>query len=155
MVANPARGQRNSFCFRFLSPFASENLVSWYRFSRPVPSPLIIQTSAEFRAYSRDFSRFLRRRPNNIPPTDIGSVLPCLLGRANTYRWRSLPSVHRHRASSPQGSSSNNGCCLFRFHHEPTTVFIMCLSFPHTHFLYLVGRYDAENRGGGWTCAIQ
>ena len=49
------------------------------------------------------------------PPYTIGSV-PSLSGYAIAYRWRSLPRVHRHRASSPQGSSSN-GCCHFAGHH--------------------------------------
>ena len=36
-VANPARGQLNSFFSSSLSLFAPENLVSRDRFSRPVP----------------------------------------------------------------------------------------------------------------------
>ena len=43
-------------------------------------------------------------------PHTIRSVLS-LSGHATAYRWRSLPRVRWHRASSPQGSSSN-GCCL-------------------------------------------
>ena len=50
-----------------------------------------------------------------IPPTTIGPLLS-LSGHAIPYRWRSLPRVRQHRASSPQGSS-RNGFCLFRFHH--------------------------------------
>ena len=38
------------------------------------------------------------------PPYAIGSV-PSLSGHAVAYRWRSLPRVRRHRASTPQGSS--------------------------------------------------
>ena len=38
------------------------------------------------------------------PPYTIGSV-PSLSGHAIACRWRSLPRVHRHRASTPQGSS--------------------------------------------------
>ena len=37
-----------------------------------------------------------------IPPTAIGSV-SSLPGHAIAYRWRSLPRVRRHSASSPQG----------------------------------------------------
>ena len=51
-----------------------------------------------------------------VPPTAIGSV-PSLSGHAIAYRWRQLPRVHRHRASSPQGSSSI-GYCLFSYHHR-------------------------------------
>ena len=48
------------------------------------------------------------------PPYAIGSV-PSLLGHAIAYQWWcSLPSVRRHRASSPQGTS-NNGCCFCRY----------------------------------------
>ena len=46
-----------------------------------------------------------------LPPHTIGSV-PSLSGHAIAYRWRSLPRVRWHRASSPQGSSSNR-CCLW------------------------------------------
>ena len=52
------------------------------------------------------------------PPYAIGSPI--------AYRWRSLPRVRRHSASSPQGSSSN-GCCHFAGHHGPMK---MRLSFP-------------------------
>ena len=55
-----------------------------------------------------------------IPPSAIGSV-PSLSGHPIAYRWRSLPRVHRHGASSSQGSSSN-GYCLFRFHDGPINV---------------------------------
>ena len=59
------------------------------------------------------------------PPYAIGSV-PSLSGHAIACRWRSLPRVRRHRASSPQGSWSN-GCCLCR---SPWTN--SCASrFPH------------------------
>ena len=44
------------------------------------------------------------------PLADIGSI-PSLSGHAVAYRWRSLPRVRQHRASSTQGSSSNE-CCL-------------------------------------------
>ena len=39
-------------------------------------------------------------------PHTTGSV-PSLSGHAIAYRWRSLPRVRWHWASSPQGSSSN------------------------------------------------
>ena len=60
-----------------------------------------------------------------MPPCAMGPV-PSLSGLAIAYRWRSLPRVRRHRASSPQGSSSN-GCCLCSYHHGPINV---RLSFP-------------------------
>ena len=46
-----------------LSPFAPENLVSRDGFGRPVPRQLILHTQAEFVFYSRESSRFPRRRP--------------------------------------------------------------------------------------------
>ena len=57
-------------------------------------------------AYLRDSSRVPRRRPFIYfnPPYAIGSV-PSLSGHAIAYRWRSLPSVRRHRASKPQACS--------------------------------------------------
>ena len=64
-------------------------------------------------AYSRDSSRFPRRRPfiytatrHRVGPESIGS-------RNLAYRQPSVPRVHRHRASIPQGGSSNE-CCLCR-----------------------------------------
>ena len=64
------------------------------------------------------------------PRYAIGSV-SSLSGHAIAYRWRLLPRVCRHSASSPQGSSSN-GCCLFRYHHGPIN---QCAPlFSHTHY---------------------
>ena len=48
-----------------------------------------------------------------IPSAAIGPV-PSLSGHTIAYRWRSLPRVRRHRASSPQCSSSNKWC-VFRY----------------------------------------
>ena len=88
-----------------LSPCVPENLVSRDGFSRPVPrQPAHLHSQAESGAYLRDSSRVPRRRPFMKPPYAIGSV-PSLSGHAIAYRWRSLPSVLRHRASKPQGSS--------------------------------------------------
>ena len=71
-------------------------------------------------------SRFPRRR-RSLPSTAIGSV-PNLSGHAIAYRWRSLPRVRRHKASKPQGCSSN-GCFLqlIRKTHGPI---FMRTSFP-------------------------
>ena len=67
-VANPVRGQLNKENYISLSPYATENLVSRDGFGLPVPrqpthSPCC--TQAESDAYSRDSSRFPRRRPFN------------------------------------------------------------------------------------------
>ena len=88
-----------------LSPYVPENLFSRDGFSRPVPrQPAHLHIQAESGAYLRDSSRVPRRRPFMKPPYAMGSV-PSLSGHAIAYRWRSLPRVHRHRASKPQGSS--------------------------------------------------
>ena len=64
-------------------------------------------------------------------PHTIGSV-PSLSGHAIAYRLRSLPRVCWHRASSPQGSSSN-GCCLCITMDQ----MLLCSSlFPHPLLIY-------------------
>ena len=128
-VANPARGQLNREKMIFLCPRSC--LRIWSRETgSAVPSRaslLILHTQTKYDAYPRD------------PPEFRGGVhlfiytairhrvsLPSLSGPASAYRWRSLPRVRPHRASSPQGSSTN-GCCLFAGHHGPNNVH---LSFP-------------------------
>ena len=71
-------------------------------------SLLILHIQAESGAYSRDPPDFRGRVHLFMSPTAIESV-PSLSGHAIAYRWRSLPSVRRHRASSPQCYSSS-GC---------------------------------------------
>ena len=70
---------------------------------------------------------------HGIPPGFYGGVhsyaiesVSSLSGHATVYRWRSLPRVRRHKASSPRVSSSN-GCYHFAGHHGPIYV---RLSFP-------------------------
>ena len=111
-----------------LYPFAPENLVSRGGFGHPVPrqpaqSPhwsWIWCLLAGFLPISAAASISLF-----IPPYTVGSV-PGLSGHGIAYRWRPLPRVRRHKASSPQGNSKK-GCCLFRYHHGPIN---MRLSFP-------------------------
>ena len=130
-VANPASGQLIRENEYLPSPSAPENLVSRDGFGSPIPrQPAHLHTQAEFIwcfFYVRDSSRVPRRRPfvSLKPPYAIGSV-PSLSSHAIAYRWRSLPRVRRHRASKPQGSSSNV-CCLFMYRHRPM------LFFSHTH----------------------
>ena len=116
-----------------LSPFAHENLVSRDRIGPPVPRhampcPLILHAHAESSiinhqpgSYSRDDSRFPRQITASIHTVNrhdtsyiidtVSSIesVPSLSSHAFAYRWRLLPRVSRHRASSPRGSSSN-GC---------------------------------------------
>ena len=56
----------------------------------------------------------------------IGSV-PSVSGHAIAYRWRSLPRVHRHRASKPQGSSKRV------LPWQVTMDQLICASLSHTH----------------------
>ena len=93
---------------------------------------------------------FPRRRPS-IPSTAIGSV-PSLSGHEIAYRWRSLPTVCRHKATSnPQGSSSrlSKGCCLVRYRHKPIN-FVdaragVIQETNHTGFFHLPSAVPALN----------
>ena len=109
---------------------APENLVSIDRFGRPVPR----------QSTHSPHSGCIWCITHENPPTFQGGVHACIPStaiesvpsssvHANAYRLRSLPRVHWHRASSPQGSSSN-GCCLFRPHHGP---FFCAPLFSHAH----------------------
>ena len=81
------------------------------------------------------------------------------------YQWRSLPRVRRHRISCPKGSSSNNWCSLFRYHHGPISVRLsfskdiirhlcigsvqsVCVFFPSILDIKFVGRTSRGHTGG-------
>ena len=100
-VADPARGQLNRENGVFLSSFVPPEILVPRETDLTVQSRvsllLILHTQSESGAYSRDFSGF--------PPAAIGPV-PSLSGHPIAYRWRSLPRVRQHRASSPQDCSS-------------------------------------------------
>ena len=116
----------------FLSAFAPENLVSRDGFGSPVPlQSAHLHTQAESDAYLRDSPRLPRRRPfiHLKPPYAIESV-PSLSGHAIAYRWCSLPRVHRHRASKPQGSSERG------LPWQVTMDQLMCASPSHTHYYW-------------------
>ena len=109
-----------------------ENLVS--RDGSAVPSRVSLLISIlrlNLVLYLRDFSRVPRRRPFMKPPYAIGSV-PSLSGHAIAYRWRSLPRVHRHRASKPQGSSARV------LPWQVTMDQLIFASLSHTHYWYEV-----------------
>ena len=93
-------------------------------------SLLILHTQAESCAYLRDSSRVPRRRPFMKPPYAIGSV-PSLTGHAIAYRWRSLPRVHRHRASKPQQGSSE-----WVLPWQVTMDQLIGASLSHTHYYW-------------------
>ena len=112
-AANPARGQLNRENEYAPVPFRAWEfgLARRVRQSRPAsacssPYPGWIWCSLKgFLPSSAAASSYLFK-----PRYAIGSV-PCLSGHAIAYRWRSLPRVRRHKASTPKGSSGN-GCCL-------------------------------------------
>ena len=131
-VANPARGQLNRNIKISLSPSAPENLVSRDGFGRPPSrfSPLTLHTQAE-----SDWSiwclltGFLPLPTKKFThTTNRHRISPEFIRSRNYVPWRSPPRVRWHRASSPQGSSSNR-CCLGR---SPWTNFYAFLS-SHTH----------------------
>ena len=66
------------------------------------------------------------------PPFAIGLV-PSLSGHAIAYRWRSLTTVRRHRASKPQGSSKRV------LPWQVTLDQIICAFLSHIHYWYEVG----------------
>ena len=134
-VANPARGQLNREMNISLSAFAPEDFVSRDGFGSPVPrQPAHLHTRAGSGAYLRDSFRVPRRRPFIYlkPPYAIGSV-PSLSGHASAYRWRSLPRIHWHRASKPQGSSERV------LPWQVTMDQLLYESLSHTHYRYGVG----------------
>ena len=97
-------------------------------------SLLILHIQAEYDAYLRDSSRVPRRRPFIYikPLYAIGSV-PSLSSDAIAYRWRSLPRVRRHRASTPQGSSERV------LPWQVTMDQLKFASLSHTHYWYEMG----------------
>ena len=117
------------------SAFAPDNLISRDGFGSPVPrQPVHLNTQAESGSYFRDSSGVPRRClfTYSKPPYAIGSV-PSLSGHAIAYRWRSLPRVHRRRASRPQGSSER---VLPR---QVTMDQLIFASLSHTHYWHEVG----------------
>ena len=119
-----------------LSPFAPENLVSRDGFGSPV---LRRPTHSPY-AYSLSILKLNLVLTHGIPPAFRGAVhlfIPptalapvlTLSGHAIAYQWRSLQRVGWHRASSPQGNSSN-GCCPRK---SPWINFCAPL-FSHTHY---------------------
>ena len=136
-VANPVYGQLNRGKF----PCPRSRLRIWFRETGlAVPSLvslLILYTNAESGAWYS--SRIPGRRPYIFTSTTHHRIytlyiyiVPSLSGHAIAYRWRSLPRVRWHRASSPQGSSSN-GCCPCITMDQ----MLLCSSlFPHPLLIY-------------------
>ena len=108
MVGNPARGQLNRKNEYFpVVPVRSRLRIWSPDTGSTVPSRvnlLILYSQAECGPYSRDSSRFPRRRPFIYTANCCREILS-LSGHAIAYRWCSLPRVRRHRASSPHGDT--------------------------------------------------
>ena len=88
------------------------------------------------------------------PPYAIGSV-PSLWGHAIAYRWHSLPSVRRHRADKPQGSSKR----LLPWHITMDQLICVCVFFPFILDIKFVGRtsrgaplFPTPTIGMKWAC---
>ena len=87
----------------FLSACVPENLCSRDGFGSLVSrQPPHLHTQAKYGAYYGIPSEFRGGwRPFiKLKLTYALGSVPSFLGRAIAYRWRSLPRVHRHRASS-------------------------------------------------------
>ena len=89
-----------------LSPFAPENLVSRDGFGSPVPrQPAHLHTQAESGAYSRDFSRFPRRRPRvhscaaRLPPLCDWGCSEGLGAFRFFFKKQQPTTAKRHRVS--------------------------------------------------------
>ena len=135
-VANPARGQLKRKMNVSVSAFAPENLVSRDGFGSPFPrQPAHLHSQAESGAYIRDSSRFLQRRPLlYLKRPDAIESVPSVSDHAIAYRWRSLPRVRRHRASTPLGSSERVLPFL-----QVTMDQLIYASLSHTHYWHEVG----------------
>ena len=137
-VDNPERrGQLNKKLF----PCPRSRPRIWSRETgSAAPSRVSLSNSSQAEssgAYLRDSSRVPRRRPCIYlkPPYSIGSV-PSLSGNAIAYQWRSLPRVHWHTASKPQGSSERV------LPSQVTMDQLISASLSHPHYWYEVK----------WTC---
>ena len=75
--------------------------------------------------------------------------VPSLSDRAIAYRWRSLPRVRRHRASRPQGSSSN-GCCLCITMDQ-----LICASLFRHPLMVCINSGHVESTGGVYTIVVR
>ena len=129
-VANPARGQLNRENKSMHFPCSRSRLRTWSRETRRVRQARPASAcSSPYYGVPPDFRGgvYLFK-----PPYAIGSV-PSLLGHALEYRWCSLPRVHRHRASKPQGSSERV------LPWQVTMDQLICASLSHTHHWYEVG----------------
>ena len=113
-----------------LFPYPRSRLKIWPRQTglavQSRVSLLILHTQAESGAFLTGFLPICAVASNCLIPSTAVELVPSLSGHTIAYRWRSLPRVHRRRAISPQGSSSN-ACCLFRHHHRPINARV---SFP-------------------------
>ena len=120
-VANPARGQlsRGNDYFPLLVRASDIGLARQVRPSRPA-SACSFSTLRLNMVLTHGIPPDFRGGVHLFTPTYAIGLVPSLSGHhAFAFRWRSLPRARRHRASSPQGSSSNGCYCLCRGQHGP------------------------------------
>ena len=119
-VVNPSRDQRNMGTTMFVFPVPArdrENNLARQVRSSPTQSEYGVLFEGIPPAFHAGDHFYSFKPPYAIEPA------PNLSFHAIAYRGRSLPPrVHPHGAISPQGSSSSNGCCLFKDCHGPTNV---------------------------------
>ena len=121
-----------------LSPFAPENLISRDGFGSPVPrQPAHLHTQAESGAYSRDASRFPRRRPF----VHLNRHTPSGQSRVNRVTQMLTDGVHcretaGRKAIEPQGSFERV------LPWQVTMDQLICASLSHTHYWYEVGMFN-------------
>ena len=126
------KGKRIYFPVRVL--FAPENLVSRDGFGR-VPSRVSLLISIlglNLVLITYGISPEFNGGPFIYSKTAIihaVGLVPSLSGHAFAYQWRSLPTVRRHRASKPQGSSERV------LPWQVTMDQLICASLSHTHYL--------------------
>ena len=129
-VANHARGQlnRENQCLPVLVPARESGLGRRFRHyhlasacSSPYSGLIWCLLTALFPSSAAASTYLLK------PPYVIGSV-PNSSGHAIAYRWRSLPRVHCHRISKPQGSSKRV------LAWQVTMGQLICASLSYTHY---------------------
>ena len=115
-----------------LSPYAPENLVSRGGLSRPVPR--LLHTQAEYGAYSRDSSRFPRRRPFIY----FNRHIPSSQSRVHRVTQLCTDGVHCRESAGKEAEILKvipvTGAVILQFTMDQ----LLCASFFHTHYWYEV-----------------
>ena len=125
-VANPAGAQLNRKCVLFLVLVCLEfGLARQIQLPSRPASACSIYTLRLNLVLTRGIPPALRNDVHLfIPPTAIGSVQSWSCHAVACRCWSLLPQGRWRRTSTPQDNSSNDGCCLFRYHHRPLVRYI-------------------------------